>query len=101
MTVTAFLFILAASSATTSLLTEGVKKFLDEAKLRYASNVVVFVIALLVGCGATAIYYIACDIPGTVLNLICIVLMGIANWLGATIGYDKVKQTISQIVGAK
>ena len=101
MTVTAFLIILSACAAATSLLAEGVKKFLDEAKVKYASNIVVLIIALFVGCGATAIYYIISGIPGTPLNLVYIILMGIANWLGATLGYDKVNQTVAQIVAGK
>lgn len=101
MTLTAFLIILAACSAATSLLTEGVKKFLDEIKVKYASNVIVLIIALLVGGSVTAIYYIALDIPCTLLNLIYLLLMGIANWLGAMLGYDRVRQTITQIAAKK
>lgn len=101
MTVTVFLIILAACASATSLLTEGVKNFLDEAKVKYASNIVVLIIALIVGCGATAIYYIISGIPGTPLNVACLFLMGIANWLGATLGYDKVKQTVLQLGGGK
>lgn len=100
MTVTAFLIILMACAAITSLLTEGVKKFLDEQKVTYASNVLVLVIAVIVGCGATVIYYVNYKVPFTALNSVYLALMGVANWLGATLGYDKVRQTIAQI-GAK
>ncbi len=100
MTVTAFLIILASSAAITSLLTEGIKKFLDEQKVTYASNILVLAIAVIVGCGATVIYYVNYQIPFTALNSVYLALMGIANWLGATLGYDKVRQTIAQI-GAK
>lgn len=100
MTVTAFLIILAACAAITSLLTEGIKKFLDEQKVTYASNVLVLVIAVLVGCGATVLYYVNYQIPFNALNSVYLALMGVANWLGATLGYDKVRQTIAQI-GAK
>lgn len=100
MTVTAFLIILASSAAITSLLTEGIKKFLDEQKVTYASNILVLAIAVVVGCGATIIYYVNYQIPFTALNSVYLALMGIANWLGATLGYDKVRQTIAQI-GAK
>lgn len=100
MTVTAFLIILASSAAITSLLTEGIKKFLDEQKVTYASNILVLAIAVVVGCGATMIYYVNYQIPFTALNSVYLALMGIANWLGATLGYDKVRQTIAQI-GAK
>jgi biotin transporter BioY len=100
MTVTAFLIILASSAAITSLLTEGIKKFLDEQKVTYASNILVLAIAVVVGCGATVIYYVNYQIPFSALNSVYLALMGIANWLGATLGYDKVRQTIAQI-GAK
>lgn len=97
MTATAFLIILAACAAATSLLTEGVKKLLDGLRIKYAPNILVLIISMIAGCGVTAIYYISCGIPGTLLNIIYLFLMGIANWLGATLGYDKVVQTIAQI----
>lgn len=100
MTVTAFLIILASCAAITSLFTEGVKKFLDEQKITYVSNILVLVIAVAVGCGAAVLYYINYQVPLTALNSVYLALMGVANWLGATLGYDKVRQTIAQI-GAK
>ena len=100
MTVTIFLIILMACAAITSLLTEGIKKFLNEQRVTYASNVLVLVVAAIVGCGATALYYVNYQVPFTALNSVYLALMGIANWLGATLGYDKVRQTIAQI-GAK
>lgn len=100
MTMTVFLIILAACAAITSLLTEGIKKFLNELKVTYASNVLVLTVAVTVGCGATALYYVNYQVPFTALNSVYLALMGIANWLGAMLGYDKVRQTISQI-GAK
>lgn len=100
MTVTVFLIILTACAAITSLLTEGIKKFLDEQKVTYASNILVLVIAVIVGCGTTVLYYVNYQIPFNALNSVYLALMGIANWLGATLGYDKVRQTIAQI-GAK
>ena len=100
MTVTAFLIILSICAAATSLITEGLKKLLDEAKVSYAANLLVFIVAIIVGCGATALYYVNYQVPFTALNSVYLALMGIANWLGATLGYDKVRQTIAQI-GAK
>lgn len=97
MTVTVFLIILMACAAITSLLTEGIKKFLDEQRVTYTSNLLVLIIAVIVGCGATALYYVNYQVPITALNAVYLALMGIANWLGATLGYDKVRQTIAQI----
>ena len=100
MTVTVFLIILAACAAITSLLTEGIKKFLNEQNVTYASNVLVLIVAVIVGCGTTVLYYVNYSVPFNALNSVYLALMGVANWLGATLGYDKVRQTISQI-GAK
>lgn len=97
MTVTAFLIILTACAAITSLFTEGLKKLLNEAKVTYAANLLVLIVAVIVGCGATALYYVNYQIPFNALNSVYLALMGVANWLGATLGYDKVRQTIEQI----
>ncbi len=97
MTATVFLVILTACAAVTSLLTEAVKKFLDGQKVTYASNMLVLIIAVIIGCGATALYYVNYNVPFNALNSAYLALMGIANWLGATLGYDKVRQTVAQI----
>lgn len=97
MTVTAFLVLLTACAAITALLTEGVKKFLDGIRIGYSSNVLVLIVAMIVGCGATALYYVNYQIPFNALNSVYLALMGVANWLGAMVGYDKVKQAIGQI----
>ncbi len=97
MTVTVFLVLLTASATVTALATEAVKNFLDGLGVRYATNIVVLVIALAVGCGGTAVYYVNFQVPFTALNSVYLALMGIANWIGAMVGYDKVKQAIAQI----
>lgn len=97
MTVTTFLILLTICAAITSLVTEGVKKLLDDAKIGYASNILVLIVAVIVGCGATALYYVNYQVPFNALNSVYLALMGIANWLGAMLGYDKVKQAIAQI----
>lgn len=99
-TVTVFLVILSIGAAATSLVTEAVKKLLNELHVQYVANILVLIVALVVGCGATALYYVNYQIPFNALNSVYLALMGIANWLGATLGYDKVRQTIAQI-GAK
>lgn len=99
MTVTIFLFLLTICAALTALATEALKKLLDVQKVDYASNILVLVVALIIGCGATAIYYVNFQVPFNALNSVYLALMGIANWIGAMVGYDKVKQAISQIKG--
>lgn len=101
MSVTIFLIILTVCAAVTSLLTEGIKRFLDEQNVSYATNILVLIVALIVGCGVTALYYVNYQIPFNTLNSVYLALMGIANWLGSMLGYDKVKQAIAQIGGTK
>lgn len=97
MTITTFLVLLAGFAAITSVVTEGIKKLLDGQGVEYASNIVVLIVAVVVSCGGTAIYYVNYQIPFNALNSVYLALMGIANWLSAMIGYDKVKQAIEQI----
>ena len=98
MTVETFLMLLAAFSVVTSLLTEAVKKFLDAADKKYASNIIVLIVSCLVGGLGISIYYILNGIAYTTAqNIICIFLMVIANWLVSMCGYDKVLQAIMQL----
>lgn len=97
MTVETFLVLLAIFATVTSLLTEAVKTFLDSLKVKYASNIVVLIVAFVVGGAGTSIFYVWNQYEWTSLNIICIFLMALANWLVAMFGYDKVMQAILQI----
>lgn len=101
MTFNFFMILLTILSTITSLFTEGVKHFLDTLKVKYASNIVVFIVSLVVGSVGTVVFYLFNDIAWTTINIICIFLMVCANWLGAMIGYDKITQTITQIMTNK
>lgn len=94
MIVEMFLILYVFFSAATSLITEALKKVIGD-KIPY--NALVLIVAMVVGCVGMEIYYIINDIPWTLINAIYLILMGIANWIGAMVGYDKVKQLISQI----
>lgn len=96
MTVTLFITIISVAALVTSLLTEAIKKFYTNAEKDYSANVIALVNAIIVGCGGTAVVYMLTGIPWTVNNIICMVLMGVAVWIGSMIGYDKVIQTIQQ-----
>ena len=97
MTVEVMLVLLAILSAVTSLVTEGVKKVLNKKGTEYATNVVVWIVAAILGGGVTAVFYLACGIPWTVLNVFYILVMIVASGLGAMLGYDKVIQTVTQV----
>ena len=101
MTLTIFMALLVTLAVVVSLITEAVKKALDESGVKYSSNVVVLIVALIAGVGGTALTYLFLAIPFTLPNIICMVLMAIAVWVGAMVGYDKVLQMIEQFRNIK
>jgi Na+-driven multidrug efflux pump len=100
MTFGLFMFLLAAFSTLTGLVTEAVKKLFSD-KANYSSNVLALVIALVIGIVGTAIYYQLMAIAFTLNNIIYMILMGLGSALVSMVGYDKVKQAITQVVGSK
>ena len=97
MNITLFITLLTIFSTITGLVTEVCKKLLDEANIVYAKNILAFIVACIVGMGGTGVYYILCSIEFTLINIVCMVLMGFATSVSAMVGYDKVIQTIAQI----
>lgn len=99
MTITLFIFILTIGAAASSLLTEAIKKFFENAGKTYSANLIALVNAIVCGCGGTALAYIFMDIPWTGTNILCLVLMALCVWVSEMVGYDKVIQLITQIKG--
>lgn len=97
MTVEKMLILLTILSAATSLLTEAVKKFLDSLKVKYASNIIVLIVSIIIGGAGTVVFYMVNGIPWTALNIVCVFIMIVLNWLGSMLGYDKIIQAITQI----
>ena len=97
MSITLFITMFTVGAAAAALLTEAVKKFYANAGKECSSNVVALVSAVVIGAGGTAVVYMLMDIPWTVNNIICLILMAGCVWIGAMIGYDKVVQLLKQI----
>lgn len=96
MTTTTFLMLLSAFSVISGLVTEAIKKLVnDKANLSY--NLIALIVALIVGSVGCGVYYQLNDIAFTINNIIYIILMGFASGLSATLSYDKIKQMIIQI----
>ena len=96
MTLSIFLILLYSFSVITGLLTEGIKKIIND-KNNISYNMLAICMSLIIGCSGTAIYYQLNDISFTINNIIYMILMGFASGLVSMVGYDKVKQTIMQI----
>ena len=93
MTITLFLTYLTAGAACSSLLTQSLKAQIKT----LPSNIIALISSAFTGIFGTTAAYILMDIPFTLANIICIILMTICIWMGSMVGYDKVIQTISQI----
>lgn len=100
MNVTTFLILLSTFSTITALVTEGIKKLMeDKANLSY--NIVALIIALIVGGAGTAVYYQLNGLPFDADNITYMALMGFASGLVSMTSYDKVKQAIEQLMNTR
>lgn len=97
MSITLFITILTIGGMITALLTEAIKKMYANMNKEYSANIIALVNAIVVGCGGTSVVYMLMNIPWTVNNIICMVLMTIAVWIASMLGFDKVLQTMNQI----
>ena len=96
MSVQLFMSLFVIFSIISSTLTEAVKKATYD---KLSDNITNLVVSILVGVTGMIIYYQNANIPITTLNVIYAILMSIAVWVGSTIGYDKVKQALTQLGG--
>ena len=101
MTISLFMALIVVLALVVSLLTEAIKKAFEGTKVTYSSNVIVLIVSIIVGIGGTAMAYISLGIAFTPPNIICMVLMAVAVWVGSMLGYDKVIQMVEQIKDLK
>ena len=88
-------------SLVTNLTVEGIKNLLNGTKIRYSSNVLAAVIAVLAACLISATYLIMNDIAITSKIGVEIAVLMYLGFLISTVGYDKVVQMIAQIKTTK
>lgn len=94
MTLAIFMTLVSILSAVSSLLTEAIKKNFKITN----STLLILIVSLVSGWGGGAITYSFMKIPfNDVNNILCLFLLAPTIWLGATLGYDKVKELILKI----
>ena len=98
MTVTLFITILTAGSIISSLLTEAIKKAYQNAQKECSPNIIALIDSIVIGGLGTAGIYMLMGIEWTVNNIICLVGMIVVTWICSMVGYDKVIQSINQII---
>lgn len=97
MTIVIFLQMFTIGSLVSSLLTEALKKSFT----KISSNVIALINAAVVGLFGTIAEYILMGVEWNAQNIVCIFLMVGCVFIGSTVGYDKVMQTILQIKNQK
>ena len=96
MTLEYFLLLLMIVSIFTGLVTEGIKKLLEESKKTYKANFlagVAVVLSVLVGSG----YIVLMDAQINSKMAVYLIALILLSWLSAMVGYDKVIQSLGQI----
>lgn len=88
---------LLAVSLLTNLTVEGIKKLLDGTNAKYSSNVLAAILSTILSGAVCAIYLIMNDIGFSVKIGVEIVVLMYLGFLVATVGYDKVIQTLKQL----
>lgn len=88
-------------SLVTNLTVEGIKNLLNGTKIKYSSNVLAAIIAVLAAGVVCAIYLIMNDVTITSKIGVEIAVLMYLGFLVSTVGYDKVVQMITQIKTTK
>ncbi len=84
-------------SLLTNLTVEGIKKLLENTNIKYSSNLLAVVVAILVTIGVSIVYLIMNDVAFTLKIGVEIVVLMYLSFLVSTVGYDKVIQMITQM----
>lgn len=101
MSISTFAIAFIAESVIASLLTEAIKKAMENAKKDYSANIIALIVAFVIGVGVTVGYMVFNSISFTTQSIIIVVAMTGCVWMGAMLGYDKVKQALDQITKLK
>lgn len=91
-----FLVMFGACSLITGLVTEAEKKLVKD----FSTNLLALITGAIVALAVTVATFIFRDIPYNTINVTYVVILIFASGLGAMLGYDKVMQTIKQILGS-
>ena len=98
MTPMLFITLFAILTIVSGLITQAFKKATQNT---LATNILALIDAIITGVGGSVTAYIFMEIPFTPQNILCIGLLTIAVWLGSMLGFDKIKQSIDQIIALR
>ena len=92
-----FLTLLIGVSVFTALVTEAIKKIMDEAGKTYKSNILAGVVSVVLSVLAGTGYVIMTEAQINAKMAVILIALVLLSWLCAMVGYDKVMQAITQI----
>lgn len=93
-----FLLGLMAVSVLTGLVTQAVKKIMDERNATYRANTIAGIVAAILSAGVGIGYVLIAGIAFTAQIIVYIVALIFMGWLCAMVGYDKVVETIKNYI---
>jgi hypothetical protein len=91
-----FMILLFIASVMTGLLTEAMKKTFDGTSVKVSNNMLAVIMSAVASCIVSIVYIIQNSVAMDAKVIVEIVLLFIMSWICSMIGYDKVKQSISQ-----
>lgn len=92
-----FLMLLIGVSVFTALVTEAIKKIMDEAGKVYKSNILAGAVSVALSIAAGAGYMVMTEAQINAKMAVILIALVLLSWLCAMVGYDKVMQAITQI----
>ena len=99
MTIDNFLLLLMVVSVLTGLMTEGIKKVLDELEKAYRPNLLAGVVAVVLSVLVDSGYMILTETAMNAKMAVILIALLLLSWLCAMVGYDKVIQEITRLRG--
>lgn len=96
-----FLIGLMIVSTLTGLATEAVKHFLSGLNVKYQSNILSGIVAVILSAAIGVSYVLVANVGFTAASIVTIVALSFMSWLSAMVGYDKVVQVINQFKNVK
>ena len=96
MDLSVFLMLLLVVSTFTGLVTEAVKRWMQEKGRRYHANTLAGYVAAILAVAASVAYVILAEAKIDAQMVVYFMALVFLSWLAAMVGYDKVIQAISQ-----
>jgi uncharacterized protein (DUF697 family) len=98
MTPTLFIILFSILTIISGLITQALKKATQNS---LATNLLALIDAVVTGVGGSIVAYIIMGIEFSPINVMYIIILTVAVWLGSMLGFDKIKQSIEQVIALK